>query len=174
MITGRNRRDVEPAVRRYERVCFTKDAVQPVDRPGVIRASMLHPGHPLMMALTDLVLEQNASLLRSGAILVDPADECEDPALLFLLTHEIKSGDDQGLSKRLQFVRVRPSGEASFAGWVPPLDLAPLDPADRPLLDRLPAEPWISIDQEQRVGVGDEHPRAAALRRGRDAAHRPR
>ena len=33
-----------------------------------------------------------------------------------MLTHEIKSGDGQVLSKRLQFVRVAPDGMATFAG----------------------------------------------------------
>jgi hypothetical protein len=48
---------------------------------------------------------------------------------LFLLTHEIKSGDGQVISKRLQFVRVEPDGSASFAGWAPHLDLQPLEEA---------------------------------------------
>ncbi|MEI7696043.1 MAG: hypothetical protein WCI64_10425 [Chlorobium sp.] len=34
LITGRNRRDLAPVLRRYERVCFTKAAVRPVDKPG--------------------------------------------------------------------------------------------------------------------------------------------
>lgn len=63
----------------------------------------------------------------------------------------MKSADGTVLSKRLQFVRVAPSGEASFAGWAPHLDLEPLAAADRPLLDALLAEPWIGADQEQRA-----------------------
>jgi hypothetical protein len=92
-----------------------------------------------MLALSDLILEQHGNLLRQGAILVDPADDGEDPHLLFLLTHEIKSGDDQVLSKRLQFVRVAPDASVTFAGWAPHLDLEPL------------AAPWICADQEQRA-----------------------
>ena len=65
-------------LKKYERVCFTKEAVQPVDRPGLIRAALLHPGHPPMLAVSDL-LEQHGNLLRQGAILVDPADEGEQP-----------------------------------------------------------------------------------------------
>ncbi|MEQ1730713.1 MAG: serpin family protein, partial [Vicinamibacterales bacterium] len=103
-----------------------------------------------MMSLTDVILEQNGNLLRQGAILVDPADEGTEPHLLFLLMHEIKSGENT-LSKRLQFVRVRPNGDASFAGWAPHLDLEPLDAADRPLLDRLVKESWISVDLEQKA-----------------------
>jgi hypothetical protein len=134
VITGRNRRDLAPVLKRYERVCFTKDAVRPLERPGLAFASMIHPGHPLMLALSDVLLEQHANLLRQGSILVDPSDEGEQPSLLFLLTHEVKSGDGQVISKRLQFVRVLPDGTATFAGWAPHLDLESLAEADRPNL----------------------------------------
>ena len=170
LITGRNRRDFAPVLKRYERVCFTREAVRPLDKPGIPFASMLHPGHPLMLAITDLILEQNSNLLRQGAVLVDPADDGDQPSLLFLLTHEIKSGDGQVLSKRLQFVRVAPDGTPTFAGWAPHLDLEALPDADRTLvkswLERkastplrtcpsvpsaLPSADWIRADQEHRA-----------------------
>ncbi|MFA7347046.1 MAG: helicase-related protein [Desulfurivibrionaceae bacterium] len=151
LITGRNRRDLAPVLKRYERVCFTKDAVRPVERSGLAFASMIHPGHPLMLALTDVVLESHANLLRQGAILVDPTDHGDQPSLLFLLTHEIKSGDGQVISKRLQFVRVLPDGSASFAGWAPHLDLEALNVTDRSLLDEILAQPWLTSGLEQRA-----------------------
>ena len=151
MITGRNRRDLAPVLKRYERVCFTREAVRPLDRPGAPFAAMLHPGHPLMLAVSDLLLEQHGNLLRQGAILVDSADNGDQPSLLFLLTHEIKSGDSTVLSKRLQFVRVAPDGTATFAGWAPHLDLETLPDADRVLLKDVLAAPWIRADQEQRA-----------------------
>jgi superfamily II DNA or RNA helicase len=150
-ITGRNRRELAPVMKRYERVCFTKEGVRPLDRPNTPFAQMIHPGHPLMLAVSDLVLEQHSNLMRQGAILVDPADETTDASLLFLITHEIKSGDGSVLSKRLQFVRVTSDGKACFAGWAPHLDCAPLDAADRPLLANLLAADWIRIDQEKRA-----------------------
>lgn len=151
LITGRNRRELAPVLKRYERVCFTREAVRPLDRPGAPFAAMLHPGHPLMLAVSDILLEQHSNLLRQGAILIDPTDEGDQSHLLFLLTHEIKSGDSQVLSKRLQFVRVAPDGSTTFAGWAPHLDLEALATADRPLLDHLLSEPWICADQEQRA-----------------------
>ncbi|NCC05726.1 MAG: DUF3883 domain-containing protein, partial [Proteobacteria bacterium] len=150
-ITGRNRRDQFPVLRRYERVCFTKDAVQPLSVSGSTRAELLHPGHPLMLAMCDLILEQHGNLLRQGTILVDPVDDGDDPYLLFLLTHEISSGDGQTLSKRMQLVRVDATGQASFAGWAPHLDLEVLPAADLPLMEPLLASPWICLDQEQRA-----------------------
>jgi hypothetical protein len=112
---------------------------------------MLHPGHPLMLAVSDMLLERHGNLLRQGAILVDPTDDGDDPHLLFLLSHEIKSGNDQVLSKRIQFVRVAPDGTATFAGWAPHLDLQALAPEDRVLLKPVLAAPWIGPDQEQRA-----------------------
>jgi hypothetical protein len=154
LITGRNRRDLAPVLKRYERVCFTKDAVRPTDRPGLAFASMIHPGHPLMLALSDVLLEQHANLLRQGTILVDPADEGDQPSLLFLLTHEVKSGDGQVISKRLQFVRVLPDGSAAFAGWAPHLDLEPLAPADRPFACRN------ALRSMADIGAGTTRPRS--------------
>ncbi len=150
-ITGRNRREQEPVLRRYDRVCFDKEALQPTDKPGISRAVLMHPGHPLMLSVSDLLLEQHANLLRQGAVLVEPADDGLDPWLMFLLTHEVKSGDGQVLSKRLQFVRVNPDGSTAFAGWAPHLDMEPLADSERVLIKDVLQAPWIRADQEQRA-----------------------
>jgi hypothetical protein len=150
-LTGRNLREQEPVLKVYDRVCFTKDRIQPLDRPGLSRAVLMHPGHPLMLAVTDTILEQNANLLRQGAVLLDPTDEGYEPWLMFLLTHEVKSGGGQILSKRLQFIRVNPDDSTVFAGWAPHLDLQPLSPQDGTKLAELVAAPWIRGEQEQRA-----------------------
>jgi SNF2 family DNA or RNA helicase len=150
-ITGRNRREQEPVLKRYDRVCFERAAIQPVDQPGLPRAVLMHPGHPLMLSVTDLVLEQSANLLRQGTILVDPTNDGAEPWLLFLLTHEVKSADGTVLSKRMQFIRVTSDGSASFAGWAPHLDLEPLAAADRPRLADILKASWIKADLEQKA-----------------------
>jgi hypothetical protein len=138
-------------LKRYDRICFEKDALQPSDKPGISRAVLMHPGHPLMLAVSDLLLEQHANLLRQGTVLVDPADDGVEPWLMFLVTHEVKSGDGQVLSKRLQFVRVNPDGSTSFAGWAPHLDLEPIADSERPLIKDVLEASWIRADQEQRA-----------------------
>lgn len=150
-LTGRNRREHEPVLRRYSRICFEREAIQPLDKPGLERAVLMHPGHPLMLAMSDMILEQHTNLLRQGAMLIDPADDGIDPALLFLLTHEIKSGDGAVLSKRLQFVRVGPDGQTTFAGWAPHLDLEPLPENEHALLSDVLDAPWLSSTQEARA-----------------------
>ncbi len=170
-ISGRNRREREPVLRRYERICFEREAIQPIEKPGLTRAVLMHPGHPLMLALSDMLIEQHANLMRQGAILVDPADEGIAPALLFLLTHEIKSGDGAVLSKRLQFVKVHADGRADFAGWAPHLDLEPVPEGERALLKETLSEPWIAAGQEERAvalaaqTLVPEHYREVAHRR---------
>src|SRR6516164_11578098 len=37
-ITGRNRREQEPVLKRYDRICFERSAMQPLDKPGLTRA----------------------------------------------------------------------------------------------------------------------------------------
>jgi superfamily II DNA or RNA helicase len=150
-ITGRNRREQEPVLKKYERICFDREAIQPNDKPGISRAVLMHPGHPLMLSMSDIILEQYANLLRQGAILVDPADEGTDPWLMFLLTHEVKSGDGTVLSKRLQFVKVASDGSAGFAGWAPHLDLEPLQDSERELIKDVSDAPWVTTNQESRA-----------------------
>jgi superfamily II DNA or RNA helicase len=170
-ITGRNRREQEPVLKRYERICFEREQIQPLDKPGLTRATLMHPGHPLMLSVSDIILEQHANLLRQGAILVDPSDEGMEPWLLFLLTHEVKSGDGTVLSKRLQFVKVTPQGETTFAGWAPHLDLEPLAETERSLLKDMLSAPWATTNQESRaVGLAantlvPEHYNEVATRR---------
>ncbi|WP_328988129.1 helicase-related protein [Thiorhodovibrio winogradskyi] len=130
-LSGRNRRETEPVLARYERICFERDATRLADRPGDPGAVLMHPGHPLMLAMTDVLLERHGNLLRQGAILVDPADDGLTPHLLLLLTHKVQAGDGTILSTRLQFVRVAPDGQTQFAGWAPHLDLEPLGLGDR-------------------------------------------
>ena len=150
-ITGRNRRDSSPVLKAYERVCFTKEAVWLDDKPKAPMAVMLHPGHPLMLSMSDVILEHHANLLRQGAILVDQTDAGEEPSLLFLLTHEIRSGENAVLSKRLQFVRVDRKGKAEFAGWAPHLDLDPIKDEDTTLLQDLLSADWLNASLDQKA-----------------------
>jgi superfamily II DNA or RNA helicase len=157
-ITGRNRRDSAPVLKAYERVCFTKDSVRLEAKPNAAMAVMLHPGHPLMLSASDLVLEKHQNLLRQGAILVDPSEDGgEEPWLLVMVTHEVRSGDDTVLSKRLQFIRVAKDGQAGFAGWAPHLDLVPMEEADKSLVASLAQEDWISDSVEkQAIGLASQ------------------
>ena len=160
-ITGRDRRNAAPVLRRYERVCFEKQFVRLTDRVGAPMASLLHPGHPLMQSVTDMVLETHRNKLKQGAVLMDPNDMGLTPKVMFIIDHSVKEGASPGVqrgdshlpvqvvSRRMQFVEIDPNGNAVNAGWAPHLDLAPLAPADLALTEDTLAAPWIENDLEQ-------------------------
>jgi hypothetical protein len=55
-----------PVLKQYERICFEK---APVRLHGKPMADLIHPGHPLMMATTDLILSAHRRTLRQGTVL---------------------------------------------------------------------------------------------------------
>jgi superfamily II DNA or RNA helicase len=150
-ITGRDRRNADPVLRRYERVCFEKQYVRLRDRVGAPMASLMHPAHPLMQAVTDLVLEAHRNKLKQGAVLVDPSDMGLIPKVMFIIDHSVKEGADplKVVSRRMQFVEIDPKANAINAGWAPHLDLEPLAPVEMALIQDVLAAPWIANNLEQ-------------------------
>lgn len=158
-ITGRDRRNLDPVLRKYERVCFEKQYVRLTDRIGAPMASLMHPGHPLMQSVTDLVMEQHRNKLKQGAVLVDPSDMGITPKVMFIIDHSVKEGASPGgqhgdsrsathianhvISRRMQFVEINPQGSAINAGWAPHLDLEPIGKADMGLIEDVLAAPWL-------------------------------
>ncbi len=152
-LTGRDRRNLDPVLRKYERVCFEKQYVRLTDRIGAPMASLMHPGHPLMQSVTDLVMEQHRNKLKQGAVLVDASDMGLTPKVMFIIDHSVKEGADPAhiVSRRMQFVEIDPQGGAINAGWAPHLDLEPIDKADIALIEDVLAAPWITQNLEQQA-----------------------
>jgi len=154
-ISGRDRRYMQPVLGRYERVCFEKEYVRLLDRVGAPMAALIHPGHPLMQAVTDLVLEAHRPKLRQGAVLVDPNDPGVTPRVLFIIDHSVRDGNDENrtVSRRMQFVAIDAEGRAENAGWAPHLDLQPIGEEERRMVADVLASPWIGSDLE-RMALG--------------------
>jgi superfamily II DNA/RNA helicase len=152
-ITGRDRRNADPVLRRYERVCFEKQYVRLADRVGAPMASLMHPGHPLMQSVTDLVMEAHRNKLKQGAVLVDSSDMGLTPKVMFIIDHSVKEGANpiHIVSRRMQFIEISPQGGALNAGWAPHLDLEPISKADTALIEDILAAPWISQNLEQQA-----------------------
>jgi superfamily II DNA or RNA helicase len=119
----------EPLLEKYERITFEKE-LQAVE--GKPLAKFVCPGHPLLDATVDLVLERYRELLKQGAVLVDEHDEGEEPRALFYLEHSVedarteKSGQHRVVSRRLLFVEIDGHGNKKIAGYAPYLDYRPL------------------------------------------------
>lgn len=143
----------EPILPRYDRVCFKKEQL---DYPGQPPAALICPGHPLLDATIDLILERHRDVLKQGAILVAEEATEETLRLLFYLQHSIQDGrpesrgdhrnkgDHRLASQRLQFVELellmtdpgqppRP-GSLRDAGSAPYLDYRPLTPTEQAVI----------------------------------------
>jgi SNF2 family DNA or RNA helicase len=141
-----------PVVDKYVRVTFEKELVAPASQP---QAQLLAPGHPLVDATVDLMLERYRPLLKQGSVLVADADESEEPRALIYVEHaiqnakEIREGQRQVVSKRLQFVELTEDWEAHLAGYAPYLDYRPLADGEPEVVDRLIAAEWLDRGVEQ-------------------------
>lgn len=135
----------EPLLRRYERVAFEKQLLRV---PGKPPAEFLAPGHPLLDTTIDVILQRYQDQLKRGAILVDPADEGEDPRLLVYLEHAIQDARERSdgnryvISRQMQFVEIGSDGEVRNAGYAPYLDYEPLKEEDRQLVDHVIEDSW--------------------------------
>jgi SNF2 family DNA or RNA helicase len=141
-----------PIVPRYTRVTFEKALMSPVGEP---QAQLLAPGHPLLDATVDMVLERYRPLLKQGAMLVADADATEEPRALVYVEHaiqnarELDDGQRQIVSKRLQFVELTQDWEPRIAGYAPYLDYRPIEPDESELVQKLVEAEWLSRGVEK-------------------------
>ena len=141
-----------PVVDRYARVTFEKELIGPGRQP---QAQLLAPGHPLLDATVDLILERYRPLLKQGAVLIAEADESEEPRALVYVEHgiqnakELRNGDRQVVSRRLQFVELTQDWAARLAGYAPYLDYRPVEDDERQLVDQFLQGEWLDRGVEQ-------------------------
>jgi superfamily II DNA or RNA helicase len=140
-----------PVLKKYERICFEKEKIRQEGKP---LASLVCPGHPLMDAVLDLIVEQHRDLLKRGAILIDPSDDGMEPRLMFILDHQIREGspDRQGkqrtISERMQFIQVDRVGQVAKGGYAPYLDYRPATAEESRKIKAVLDEPWLKRDLE--------------------------
>jgi hypothetical protein len=146
----------EPVLPRYERIAFEKALLTP---PGQPLAAFVCPGHPLLDATLDLMLERYRDLLRRGTVLVDDRDPGTAPRVLFYLEHAIQdasvlpSGDRRTISKQMLYVELAADGTTRSLRYAPYLDYRPLasDELDLETLLARPECAWITRDLEQQA-----------------------
>lgn len=146
----------EPVLPRYERIVFEKSLISPQGQPP---AAFLCPGHPLLDATLDLVLERHRDLLRRGTVLVDERDPGDAPRLLFYLEHAVqdasltRTGERRVISKRVLYVELDAAGNARHVCYAPYLDYHPLKP-DEPSVEAILKRSecaWITRELEQKA-----------------------
>lgn len=144
----------EAVLTRYERICFEKDQIS---LPGKPVAAFVCPGHPLLDATIDIILERYRALLKSGAVLIDTNDPGEDVRALVYLEHSIqdartdRTGEYRVVSKRLQFVEIGSGGEARNVGYAPYLDYRPVTEEEHRIIEPLLKNSWLSQNLEEKA-----------------------
>lgn len=129
-------------LRRYERICFDKEKIT---IPGKPLATFICPGHPLLDATIQLILQRYRDLLKQGAILVDENDPGEQVRSLIYLEHGIQdarigpNGKRRIISQRMQFVELV-NDQAIHAGYAPYLDYRPLSETEKPFIPEILAQ----------------------------------
>jgi len=144
----------EPVLTKYERITFEKDLIAV---PGKPLAAFVCPGHALLDATIDLVLERYRDLLKRGAVLVDPDDTGTDIRALVYLEHAVQDahidqmGNRRVVSKRVEFVELDAQGGVRDAGSAPYLDYRPIQPEERTAVEPHLQADWLSQDLESRA-----------------------
>lgn len=145
----------ESVLPRYERICFEKDDC---NIPGLVPASLICPGHPLLDATVDLIRERNADALKHGSIFIDDEDYGRDPRLLFYIEDAIQdgvilpNGNKRIISKNVHFVELKEDGTAKNAGYAPYLDYrAASQEETKVILDYAKSQTWLSQGVEERA-----------------------
>lgn len=145
----------ESVMPRYERVCFDKEHQ---NVPGQKPATLIYPGHPLMKAVIDIILEQNAELMKQGSIFIDESDMSDETRILAYIESTIQDGSRlpdgrrRIISKRLHFVELDGRGGYKNAGYAPYLDYnTPNQEELKAVMDYLPSQRWLTYDVEQNI-----------------------
>jgi superfamily II DNA or RNA helicase len=147
----------DPILDRYARITFDKKHMN-----GQPQAELVAPGHPLLDAVVDVILQRFQPLLGQGAVLVDETDEGDQPRLLVYLEHAIrdgrivKSGEPRAISQRLQFIYLKEDGSAADAGPAPYLDCRPITAEERAQVENVVSADWL-------VGHADERAMGYAI-----------
>ena len=150
-----------PVLNRYERITFEKTLIHIVGQP---LAAFVCPGHPLLDATIDLILERYRDLLKRGAVLVDPNNRGDNLRALFYLEHSIqdartnRDGTRRVVSRRMQFAETDGSGQVTDAGYAPYLDYRPITDEERTAMASALNADWLRGDLESGIiGYAAEH-----------------
>lgn len=147
----------EPVLQRYERICFEKARRTAA---GSVPAALICPGHPLLDAMLDVLLERCSGLLKRGSVLVDESDAGTEARLLLYIEQVIQDGTTvpgggkRDISRSIHFVELKEDGTASNAGYAPYLDYRPASEAEqKAALAYAAKKPWLSQNVEEKAVV---------------------
>ena len=145
----------EPILKNYERITFHKELLRVQSKP---LAEFVCPGHPLLDASIDLLLENNFNLLKQGSILIDEINPDSRPRILFYLENslqdarQIEGGGRRTISKEVHFIELDERSNVTQAGYAPYLDYrAATDEELSGLIEKVSDIDWLKSNVEDKI-----------------------
>lgn len=145
----------EPILKSYERITFHKELVSVQGKPF---AAFVCPGHPLLDATIDLLLESQMGLLKQGSILIDELNPDSEPRVLFYLENsvqdarQLETGGRRTISREVHFVELNGQGQIMQAGYAPYLDYRQASEEEiNEVLSKADALPWLKQNMEDKI-----------------------
>jgi SNF2 family DNA or RNA helicase len=145
----------EPILKSYERITFHKELIAVQGKP---LASFVCPGHPLLDATIDLLLESNLAILKQGSILIDDLNPYAKPRILFYLENSVQDSRPtevsprRTVSKEVHFLEMDEQGIITQAGYAPYLDYRTASKEESThLLSRIPDFKWLDLNFEDKI-----------------------
>lgn len=145
----------EPILKSYERITFHKELVSVQGKP---LAAFVCPGHPLLDATIDLLLESQMGLLKQGSILIDELNPESEPRVLFYLENsvqdarQLETGGRRTISREVHFVELNGQGQIMQAGYAPYLDYRQASEEEiNEVLTKADALPWLKQNMEDKI-----------------------
>lgn len=145
----------EPILKSYERTTFHKELVSVQGRP---LAAFVCPGHPLLDATIDLLLESQMGLLKQGSVLIDELNPNSEPRVLFYLENsvqdarQLETGGRRTISREVHFVELNGKDQIMQAGYAPYLDYRQATEEEiNEVLTKADAMPWLKQNMEDKI-----------------------
>lgn len=145
----------EPILKSYERITFHRELVSV---PGKPLAAFVCPGHPLLDATIDLLLEAQQSLMKQGTILIDEMHPNSEPRMLYYIENSIQdakqlaTGGRRTVSKEVHFVEMNEQGDVTQSGYAPYLDYRSATKEEtEELMKVVETMPWIKPSMEDSI-----------------------
>ncbi|MDJ1466193.1 helicase-related protein [Xanthocytophaga flava] len=145
----------EPILKNYERISFHKELVSVQGKP---LAAFLCPGHPLLDATIDLLLESQIDLLKQGSILIDELNPDSEPRVLFYLENsvqdarQLQTGGRRIISREVHFLELNAQEQIMQAGYAPYLDYRQATEQELyEVIERVDTMVWLKQNMEDKI-----------------------
>jgi len=150
-------RDIGIVQDEYRRICFEKDLIRLPNKP---EAELICPGHPLLNAIIDLILQEKRDTLKQGTILVDESDNGNKLRVLFYLDQAICDarpspvGEESVISREVHFIEIDSADDVRKVGFAPYLDYRPVTNTEMAHIETLLRQDWLKGKQLEESAVG--------------------